>query len=152
MNRRDLVSGLFWLGISIFVCIESIRSEIGTFHVPGPGFLPFWAAVILGTFSIILVATSSLKKGSQAKIRDLWRNSEWKKVIWALCALFLYLLALPRIGYLIATLGLMVFLLSIIERSKVWIQGLSAFAIALASYVIFFILLDIKLPKGIFGF
>lgn len=45
MNLRDQLSGLFWLEISIFVCIEGLRIGIGTFQSPAPGFLPFWLGV-----------------------------------------------------------------------------------------------------------
>ena len=62
---RDRWSGFFWLGISIFVCIEAHPIDIGTFHSPGPGFLPFWSAVIFGIFSILLIATSFKKTGGK---------------------------------------------------------------------------------------
>ena len=152
MNLRDLLSGLFWLGIAIFVCIESILIDVGTFHYPGPGFLPFWAGVILGTFSIILLVISSPKKKFHVRVRDLWKGTEWKKVIGVLFSLFLYTILLPTMGYLITTFGLMIFLFVLMRGAKLWIQGVSAFIIVLLSYVIFYILLDIKLPIGIFGF
>jgi membrane protein implicated in regulation of membrane protease activity len=55
-------------------------------------------------------------------------------------------------GYLITTFGLMAFSIGIMGRSKVWVQGVSALIITLVSYVIFYILLSIALPKGILGF
>jgi len=152
MNLRDQSSGLFWLGISIFVCIESIRSGIGAFHSPGSGFLPFWCGVILAVFSLILVTTSTLMKQWKGRITDLWKGTEWNKVIWVLFSLFLYPFVLPFVGYLIATFGLMIFLISIMGRSKVWIPGVSAFIIVLVTYVIFHLLLDVRLPTGILGF
>lgn len=152
MNGRDLLGGLFWLGISIFVCIESIRSDLKTFNNPGPGFLPFWSAVLLGTLAVILLITSSLKKERKVKIGDLWKGLEWHKVVLVSLSLFLYALVLPIMGYLITTFGLMVFCLGIMGRSKVWIHVASALIIALGSYVVFYILLDIHLPKGIFNF
>jgi hypothetical protein len=106
----------------------------------------------LGTFAIILVVTSSLKKREKGKITDLWKGVGWNKVIWVLLPLFIYPLLLPVMGYLITTFGLMTFLLILMGRSKVWIQGVSAFIIVSVSYLIFYILLEIKLPKGIFGF
>ena len=152
MNLPDRLSGLFWLAISTYVCIESIRSGIGTFHSPGPGFLPFWSGVILGMFAIILVVASILKKRGKRKIKDLWKGVNWDKVIWVLLSLFIYPLLFPVMGYLITTFGLMTFLLVLMGRSKVWIQGVSAFIIVFVSYLIFYVLLDIKLPRGIFGF
>lgn len=55
-------------------------------------------------------------------------------------------------GYLITTFGLMAFSLGIMGRSKVWVQGVSALMITLVSYVVFYILLGVILPKGILGF
>jgi putative tricarboxylic transport membrane protein len=152
MNRRDLLAGLFWLSISVFILIEAIKSDIGTFRSPGPGFLPFWSGLILGTLAITLLVISILKKKRKMKIMDLWKNLEWGKLICVSLSLFLYLILLPIMGYLITTFGLMVFLLFIIERKKLWVQGVSACTISLVSYIIFYILLDIRLPKGIFGF
>ena len=152
MNLRDQLGGLFWLGISVFVCIDSLRNGIGTFHSPGPGFFPFWSGVILGMLSIILVAKSMLKREWKGNIKDLWEGAEWNKVIWTLCSLFLYSLLLPIIGYLITTFGLMFFLIGMMGRSKVWIRVISAFIIVLVSYFIFYFFLDVRLPKGIFGF
>jgi putative tricarboxylic transport membrane protein len=151
MKRRDLLAGLFWLGISVFVIIESVRSDIGSLHSPGPGFLPFWSAVILGVLSIVLLATTSLKKKWEGKLTDLWRGLDWNRVIWVAFSLFLYPILLPFGGYLVTTFALITFLLCIGERSKLWIDVASALAIALVSYVIFYTLLDVKLPKGIFG-
>jgi hypothetical protein len=152
MDYRDLLSGLFWLGISVFVCIESIRADIGTFHAPGSGFFPFWSAVILGTFVIILLVTTSLKKKWKRKIGDIWKGMEWQKVMLVLFSLFLYPILLPIMGYLITTLGLMVFSIGIMGRSKVWIPGISGLIITLLSYFIFYTLLGVQLPEGIFGF
>ena len=152
MDRRDLLGGLFWLAISIFVCLVSIRDDFGTFHSPGPGFFPFLSAIVLGAFAVILLVTSSLKKMWERKISDLWRGLEWKKVAGVLFFLFLYSLVLPFLGYLIATFGLMVFLFGIMGRSRAWVLGANALIVTLASYFIFHRLLDVKLPKGILGF
>jgi hypothetical protein len=151
MNRRDLLAGLFWLGISAFVVIQSVKSDLGSLRSPGPGFLPFLSAVILGTLSIILMVTNSLKKKWEGKLLDLWRGLDWNRVIFVLLALFLYPILLPIAGYLITTFMLIAFLLCIGERSKLWIDVASALAITVISYVIFYTLLDVKFPKGIFG-
>jgi putative tricarboxylic transport membrane protein len=151
MNRRDLLAGLFWLAISLFVVVQSVKSDLGSLHSPGPGFLPFWSAVVLGTLSIILVVTTSLRKKWEGKLVDLWRGLDWLRVIWVLLSLFMYPILLPITGYLITTFMLIGFLLFIGVRSKVWIDVASALAITVISYVIFSVLLDVKLPKGIFG-
>jgi len=152
MNFRDQLSGFFWLVISIFVCVESIKSGVGTFRFPGPGFLPFWSGVALGTFAIILVATDLLKEKVGRKSKNLSEGKKWSNVILVLVSLFAYALLLPRLGYLITTFGLMVFLFSLIGKPRLWIQGVSALITVLATYIIFYVWLDVRLPKGILGF
>jgi putative tricarboxylic transport membrane protein len=152
MDLRDLLSGLFWLVISGFVCLESTRLGTGTLDYPGAGFIPFWSGVILGILAILVIVRGGLKRKGERRITDLWTGVRWGKVIWILFSLFLYCLLLPTIGYIITTFGLMVFLLYVMDRSKVWIVAVSASIIILVSYLGFHILLDAKLPKGVFGF
>jgi putative tricarboxylic transport membrane protein len=151
MNRRDLLAGLFWLAVSVFVIVQSVKSDLGSLHSPGPGFLPFWSAFVLGVFSIVLTVMSILKKKWEGKLVDLWKGLDWDRVIWVLLSLFLYPILLPVTGYLVTTFVLIAFLLCIGVRSKLWIDIASAVAITVISYVIFCTLLDVKLPKGIFG-
>jgi hypothetical protein len=152
MNRRDLLAGFFWLAIAVFVCFESIHTDLGRVHSPGPGFLPFWSAVVLGALSIILIIIAGRQRNWKEKITDLWKGLDWDRVAWVVVVLFLYPILLPTAGYLIATFGLMLLLLLSMRRSRIWAQGVTALAITVVSYVIFCWLLDVKLPKGPLGF
>ena len=152
MNRQVVISAIFWLWISIFVCKESLKSDIGSLHAPGPGFFPFWSAVVLGVFTILLVIVSTLKGQLKAKITDLWEGMQWQRVGSILCALFLYLLLLPRLGFLITTFGLMVLAMATIKRGRLWLLAINALIIVLASYLVFNVFLDVRLPKGPLGF
>lgn len=149
---REQLGGFFWLAISVFVCSESIKSEIGTLHAPGPGFLPFWSAVLLGIFAIVTIVYGFAKKQPAGRIRDLWKGLQWGKVIVILFVLFLYPLVLVRLGYLISTFGLMIVATVVMDRSRIWRHGISAVIIVVASYLLFDVFLDVKLPKGMFGF
>jgi len=149
---RDQLSGLFWLAISIFVCVEAINSSIGTFQMPGPGFFPFWLGVALGIFSITLIVASILRKKDEEKIRSLWKGRRWVKLIFVFATLVVYAVFLPSLGYLVATFGLMILLLGAIERSRLWVKVMVAFATASVTYIVFDLWLEVQLPKGIFGF
>ena len=151
MNRRDFLACLFWLFISIFVIVQAVKSDIGSLHTPGPGFVPFWSAVVLGVLSLVLGVSANLKREGKQKLIDLWKGSEWGKVLLVLFGLFLYPVLLPLTGYLIATFALIMFLLSIGTRAKLWVDIASALAITVVSYLIFYTLLDIKLPQGMLG-
>lgn len=152
MNFRDGLSSLFWLIISIFICVYSITIDIGTYHDLGPGFLPFWAGVVLGMLSIALLITSILKGKGEKRISSLWKGLEWNKVILVLSFLFIYAILLNRIGYLITTFGLLFLLFGVMRRQKPWIPLVSALITALLSYLIFCVWLGVQLPKGILRF
>ncbi len=152
MNLRDLFSGLFWLGISVFICIESVQNNIGTFHYPGPGFFPFCAGTVMGTLAIILIVKALSKKEESGLIRDLWKGMKWHKVILCVICLIIYSILLPTLGYLIATFGLMMFLFGIIVRPNLWIQLVSALVTVLVTYLVFYHWLDVQLPTGLLGF
>ncbi len=149
---REQIGGLFWLAVCIFVCRESIKSSIGSVSAPGPGFLPFWSAFALGLFAIFLIIYSSVKRGLRLNAGDMWRGLQWGKVIAAFCALFIYPLFLSKLGYLIATFALVFFVTCVIDRSRVWRHGVSSLIVVVTSYVLFNVLLDVKLPKGLLGF
>ena len=150
MKLRDLLSGLFWLAISVYVCLEAVRTNVGSFKVPGPGFLPFWGGVSLGTFSILLMISRFLKKRQEGE-ESPWKGIEWQKVIMVLVILFAYAIVLTTLGYLIATFGLMLLLLGSIERTPLWIKLVSSLLIVSLSYLLFSVWLGIPLPKGILG-
>ena len=152
MNSRDRMSGLFWLGISVFVCLESYKVGIGTFQSPEPGFLPFLGGTILGIFAIILLIINGLKKQPEKEITNLWKGMQWGKVILVLSALFIYTALLAKIGYLLMTFGLMAVLFAILEKRRLWIRGIAALFAALATYFVFYTWLNIQLPKGILDF
>jgi hypothetical protein len=152
MINRDQLSGFFWLAISIFVCVEAARVGIGSFRYQGPGFLPLWSGVMLSTFSIILVVTNTLRKHGKRNLKDLWKGTSWGKVILVLILLFAYAFLLPTVGYLIATFGLIILLFGIVGKTRVWIKIVAGIITVLATYIVFYVWLEVQLPKGILGF
>ena len=151
MRFRDQVSGFFWLALSVFVCIESTRATIGTFHSPGPGFSPFWLGAILGAVSIILLLKNILSK-EEGNIVNLWKGTSWGRVLLIPISLFAYAILLPKLGYLVSTCGLMTLLVVIIERKRIWLDVVIALTVVLVSYLIFHVWLNVSLPKGLFYF
>jgi putative tricarboxylic transport membrane protein len=153
MDPRNLLSGLFWLGISaLVVFVEPIRGNIGTFHYPGPGFMPFWSGVVLGVLSIVVILTRSKIPEGGWKVEGLWKWRKWRNGILIITSLFIYAILLPWIGYLIATFGLLTVLFGLMGRRKWWLQGLGALVTSIVTYFVFHSWLDVHLPAGILGF
>jgi putative tricarboxylic transport membrane protein len=152
MSLRDQLSGFFWLALAVFVCLISVPIGIGSFRAPGPGFLPFWAGVALGILSIAVVTTGTLKKNEAGGISQLWKGLAWRKATAVMLCLFLYTVLMDRIGYLLATSGLLSFLFCLTKRERIWMKIGGALVTAVLSYLVFGVWLEVQLPKGIFGF
>ena len=150
MDRRHIVSGSFWLAISIFVGINAIKIGVGTFSSPGSGFLFFWASLILGSLSIVLIIKNILWKREARTLRDLWKGLKWSHAVLAIITLFLYVLTLTKLGFILATFVLMILLFGI-GKLKYWVAIVSSFIIVMLSYIIFHFFLQIQFPRGIFG-
>jgi len=150
VNRHDLASGLFWLGISIFVSFQAVQLGVGEFSTPGPGFVLFWTSLVSGALSIVLVIKAIVEKGDQRKLADSWRGLRWSHVLVITVALFLYASFLTQVGFLLLTFGFMM-LLYALGKTKPWITVSAAFVTIILAYVIFHSALQIQFPRGILG-
>ncbi len=143
---KDLTSGIFWLAIAIFVTIEGFtKLKLGTLHQPGPGFFPFWGGLLLGTFSLMLLARS-------LKFHDWIAASaiSWPALSLVLAALLGYLLFLETLGFLIVTLLFLLALFCFAELGWVKHVALSVIATSVV-YALFKFWLKVQLPLGLFG-
>ncbi len=154
MNRLDQVSSLVWLFVGILIILGSHLSlKVGTVNDPGPGLFPFLAGILMAAFSLTIFLKTTFQKRSEEKdVRILWAIPHWKKVLYTVAVLFVYAILLERVGFLFMTLLLLIFLLRKIEPQK-WklVMGLSVLA-SVGAYLIFDRILQVQLPRGLFGF
>lgn len=139
---RDLVGGLFWLAIAIFAASQGVTLKLGSLSRPGPGFFPFWGGVILGLFSLALLARSlgQAERLSLAGIR-------WPMFLLVAGALLGYLLALESLGFVIVTVLFLLILFRAASSGWVWPVAGSVLATACV-YVLFRVWLKTQLPVG----
>ncbi len=146
MPPRDIITLLFWLVLSIFVCIESLRLGVGSFTAPGSGFLPFGAALAIGVFVIILLLKEKGKK-LVGNVEPLFRGKKIRNIIYVLGALFAYPLLLGKLGFFICTFLFVGFCTKKIGSQK-WRVSLGvSFIVAVVSYLLFVSSLAIQFPE-----
>ena len=150
MNRKHVISGVFWLAVSIFVAVMAIDLGLGTFSRPGSGFIFFWSSVGLGSLSVIQIIKSVLRKGGETSLMVSWKSLKWGNVVLAIVVLFLYAFILMKLGFALSTFVLMVVLFGI-GRSSYRVVIVSALITTILSLVIFRYFLEVHLPKGIIG-
>ncbi len=148
MKLLDVVGSLFFLILSIVISIESYHLKVGSYKMPGPGFMPFWIGVVIGLLSLLLFIQTLAKDKEEAE-EKVPENKKWKNILLVLASLFIYTFTLERIGFVVSTFLFMVFLPRLIEVKKWHVIIMVASLTALGTYLLFAVWLKTQLPRGI---
>jgi hypothetical protein len=146
------LSAIFFLVVGILFSLYARSVEIGTWHQPGPGFLPFWAGLTLAIMSAFLLLKSYGRKARTAHPPFFSERNSWKRVLATFLALFAYVLFLTPLGFALTTFFFLVFLLRFVfpqAWGRILIVATLGSAIARVLFIDF---LETQLPKGVLGF
>jgi len=122
MVEHDRWSAIFWFFFSIFVAYESYKLGLGQVNQPGPGFLFFWTAIFIGILSLVIIVKTFSKIVSISNQTNKLKQEKSNKarVILVIVSLFLYGIFMERLGFIIVTFLLFIFLLGFIEKKSWW--------------------------------
>lgn len=135
---------------AVAVSIEAYRLDIGTPSNPGSGFLIFGASTVLGILALHQLIKSIGDR--ERRIPEDVSRTYGRRVLAVLVILAVYIFLLAPVGYLICSFLLLCFLFRVLEKGK-WVYTLrDAFLTSVISYVIFALLLQLQLPKGLLTF
>lgn len=151
MDKREIISSAVWLSIVAIVAISSLRLGIGEFHNPGAGFFPFWSSLFIALLTLIMLGTRLFNKADVIHLADLWKGDHWVTLIIVIASLVVYCLVLTKLGYILATTGLML-ILFYLGKVKPWAIILGSLLAVLLSYCLFHYGLQTPLPRGILVF
>jgi putative tricarboxylic transport membrane protein len=153
MKSRDAISSLICIITGILFCIGAVRYGFGSPRSIGPGFLPFIAGMGLIVMSSILLISAN-KNGSYLKNqveKFIPEKSIVKKMLISIFALFAYGIVLESLGFIVTSVLFIILILKIVESQRLGMVFLATFLTTLLSYVIFVVLLQSQLPKGVLG-
>jgi putative tricarboxylic transport membrane protein len=151
MKILDRISSLFWLFFAIYIFIESLHIGIGRLQKPQAGFMAFGGSLLLGILSLTLFIQTFFRK-EEAEITSSFSIPLWKRISVVMVSLVVYAIVFEKLGYLIDTFLLMIFLLSSLKEMKWgWIL-VTSFLITFLSYYVFTKGLGVQFPHGLFGF
>jgi len=146
----DTMGGVIWTILGIALGIGSLRLGFGTFHKPGPGFMPLLTGCLLTLLGLLLtllhIRKHSIESGDKNGVS---LKSFWGKGAFSLAASFLYVFLLDPLGFVLATFLLIFSLLKIMGTRK-WVTPILISIVTVGvSYFIFEVWLRINFPKGI---
>jgi glucan phosphoethanolaminetransferase (alkaline phosphatase superfamily) len=147
----DKITGLFFLLLSIYVCIESYGLGLGAFSNPKAGLFPFISGILLGFFSILGFFDKMPLKKAFEDAGNTIRQWKLKKTIYALIVLFAYVLLLKSLGFLLCTFLLVFSIYVVLEPKRLKMGILVAVLSAAVSYFIFQVVIKAQLPRGFLG-
>ncbi|HEX8165304.1 MAG TPA: tripartite tricarboxylate transporter TctB family protein [Beijerinckiaceae bacterium] len=148
LDNAELWAGLFWLGLGLFVTWAGRDLGTGTLAAPGSGFLPFWAGLLMCAFSLSVVVGAARHRGPA--LGSLFAGARWGKVLLVIASLAAYAALLDVLGFLVATVPLMLVLLRAVDPAP-WRTALPlALLSTLGIWWVLKRLLLIQLPAGVF--
>ncbi len=149
MRNTDQSSSLFWLVVAIGIVFLSLKYGVGTFNEPGPGFITFFAGLILALLSLALVLSNFRDQVDRNSLWSLWSGLEFGKVLYVLLLLVAYVFLLKPVGFLISTFLLLVLLFRVKGSYRLKTVLLMSLLVTAGSYLVFEIWLKAQFPKGI---
>lgn len=152
MKRGWQAAAVALLVTFAFFVFESYQLSLRDALGPGPGFFPFWLGVLGGVLALILLAQLHLNRvdlGTEALAFD---RAGARSVVRVLVGLIVATALLDVIGFRFSMLLLITYLLVILGVRN-WVAiAICAGAGSFGVYYVFFDLLKVPLPVGIFGF
>jgi putative tricarboxylic transport membrane protein len=150
LYNRNFFSSLFWVLCSVLIILGSLRLPIGELHNPGPGFLPLWVGVLMAILAIVLLRRSVRKKTVEEALPASKSRNQFK-LIGTFLAMLIYVPVFYFLGFIFATIPLMVFLFKVIGQMGWKISLVGGIFISLSMYMIFQVWLQVRFPVGLWG-
>jgi putative tricarboxylic transport membrane protein len=150
VSKSDPYGALFFLGLAVYICQQSMGIGVGSLRRPGPGLLSFGAGAGIGLLALaFLIGTFWKGKEGREASGKVERGGHTATVVVISVSLFIYTIAVSWLGFILATLFFVLFLFRTVESETWWRSTAKAVLVTLGNYLVFVIWLGVKLPKGI---
>jgi len=150
VKHRDKKSSIFLAIVGVVAVITAFRTGIGALTSPGPGLLPLMGGLLMVLLSFVVFIQAFSQEAKESEQRRI-RIGNWRMWVVTVCLLF-YAFALKRLGFFIATFLLLGFLFQLLERKSWFTTVLAAAGTIFCVYLLFYVLLQVQLPRGFWGF
>ncbi len=148
LNNSELWTGVIGLALGTFVIQSGLKLKLGTINDPGSGFMLFYIGILMCGFAVTIILASVTEGGPTFGSR--WEDARWSKPVLIIACLIAYAFALEPLGFLIATMPLMLLLLRIVDPVRWTLAIPLAIAAPLAVWWVLKHGLAIMLPSGVF--
>ena len=151
MRRAYQITGTVLLLLAAFVAVESLKLRYYTSLGPGPGFFPFWLAVILGALAVGMLLQATLGHAEPMPADFFARRTGYLKMGAVVLALVGTTVLLEPLGFCLTMLAVYLFLLYTLGRQNLILTALVSLGGSFGVYYLFVRWLQVALPTGLFG-
>jgi hypothetical protein len=151
MRAASLISSAVWVVLGLAVCGYALRLRLWDAAGPASGFLPFLAGTVFAGAGLVLLIRE-WAAGPRPGGPPFWADATGRtRVGLVVAGLVAMALLMPTLGFLLAAIVVMVFLLGLTERRRLGSSVLLAVVSSLLIYWLFVSLLQVRLPRGLLG-
>jgi len=151
MKRGWQAATVALLVIFAFFAYESLALSLRDALGPGPGFFPFWLAVIGAVLALVLLGQLRTGRTSIDAGTLSFDRAGSRSVLWVLGGLIAATALLEVLGFRLVMLLLLAYLLVLLGVRNWLAIGVFALAGSIGVFHAFFDLLKVPLPVGVFG-
>ena len=151
MGRLYRITGVVLLLLAGFVAVESLRFRYDTSLGPGPGFFPFWLAVLLGALAIVMLFQAGLGRLEPMPSDFFASRGGYLRMGAVVVAMVATTLLLEPVGFCLTMLAVYLFLLLTLGRQRAIVMALVALGGSFGVYHLFVRWLKVPLPRGLLG-
>lgn len=151
MKWIKVYCSLFWLLFAVVIIREASRLDMGETSAPGPGFFPLCIGLTMAILSLIAFFQAIRSKGAAA-VSMRGERIRWWNILVIFAALVAYTLSVGKLGFLINTFLLITLLLKVVEPQSWKTSILGGLITAIASELVFNVMLKAQIPTGLLGF
>ena len=101
-NQRDFGAGIMYMVIGLFFAIITTQYQMGTAAKMGPGYFPFYLGILMTLLGLLVLVKSFSATAAIEKIPKF----NWRIIAQITGSVVLYGLLLPRLGFLVAVVTL----------------------------------------------
>jgi putative tricarboxylic transport membrane protein len=148
---RDLTTAAVFALLAVVFLVGGRELAFEARGVPGPGLFPFLVATVTLVFSAALAGSAVVARQAAGPDEEVATATRWRRPAFLWTALLGCSLLMPVVGFVVAMALLVALLLLVMERRRDRVSMAGVVAVPVAFYVLFAVLLDVRLPSGVFG-
>lgn len=138
------IAGVVLLLLGLGTAYLATVYGVGTMNMPKPGFFPLLVGVFLSVLALFYLY--------QERGQQRFQGGAWLRPLQAVILSFAYVMFLERLGYIIATVLMLLVFVGGIERQKPARTVAVAILATAGMYLIFAVWLRVPLPQGFLAF